>query len=267
MKRFPAVSALLLCAFAASVAQAQAQQPPPPPERPSVTVIGVGEAKKPAEYVLFSLTVRGEGATPVEAMKAMSASRAAIEGGVRSLKGVDKLETRTTILNTQEVRDRKCDAGRPTYSQQPTLNTGDCAVIGAVVTLQETLRLAPPKRLGDVLSMATQLGAKSATATGTGTDDDRPLVDEATAKAFADARRQAETIAKAAGLRLGPVLRAQNQQAAYSPLGLPGVAIAQAAVSPPAPPRPPVALEVPVDLTTQPIVRDARLIVTFALEP
>lgn len=264
MKRFPAAPALLLCAFTAFGAQAQTAAPPP--ERPSVTVIGVGEAKKPAEYVLFSMTVRGEGATPVEAMKAMTASRAAIEGGVRSLKGVDKLETRTTTLNTQEVRDRKCDTGRP-YSQQPTLNAGDCAVVGAVVTLQETLRLAPPKRLGDVLSMATQLGAKNATATGTGTDDDRPLADEAAAKAFADARRQAETIAKAAGLRLGPVLRAQNQQAAYSPLGAIASSRTIEQQPPPPPPAVPPVLAAPVDLTTQPIVREARLVVTFALEP
>ncbi|MBQ1543762.1 hypothetical protein C5708_10950 [Caulobacter sp. CCUG 60055] len=256
----------LLAALAlapAAHAQTQTQQQP---ERPSVTVIGVGEAKKPPEYVLFNFTARGEGATPVEALKAMNASRAAIEGGVRGLKGVDKLETRATTLNTQEVRDRKCDAGRPVYSQQPTLNSGDCAVIGVVVTLQETLRLAPPKRLGDVLSMAAQLGAKSATATGTGTDDDKPLVDEATAKAFADARRQAETIAKAAGLRLGPVLRAQNQQAAYSPIGMIGGARMPDQAPPPPLPVPQV-LAAPVDLTTQPIVREARLIVTFALEP
>ena len=80
-------------------------------------------------------------------------------------------------------------------------------------------------------------------------------------KAVADARRQAATIARAAGAKLGPILQLRDQN--FRPANE-IVASDIGVLAPPAPPPPRAPIEIPVN--PQPIETNAQVYVSFAID-
>lgn len=255
---------LLACLFSAVSSFALAQAPEQPTPAPMVTVIGDGRAEAPADFAWLTFNLRGEGASAPDAVTALTASRGKLEASLKALPGKPTLEVRGGTLSIREVRPKSCVIN---YAA-PNLSTGECAVIGSVATVGLQVKVTPAKQVGDVASLAAQLGGADVNLNGGGLADDQALQDKAMREAIADAQRQARLIAESSGRHLGPILRIQDSQANV----VNGF--------PPAPPPPPPAYEAreefafaaarlaaPLAMTPPPIARNARVTVTYSLLP
>ena len=240
-------------------------------DRPLVTAQGSGTIQHMPDWVSVGFTVRGEGATPVEALSSMARQRAVALASIHALKGMGAVEISDGSVSTQEVRNPACSPNQP-YLAQQRLSTGECAVVGAITNIELDVKVRPATRAGDVASLATQLGGKNVGLRGSGFDHDDDVQAEAAQKAVIDARREADLIARAAGGRLGELLRVQDV-AAFNEMVVTGSRVAPP--SPPAPPPlplPPAPAPVPQsvsfnDFKPQPLTRTARVTLIFALTP
>lgn len=227
---------------------------------PTIAVIGSGRAERSADYAFLNFTLRGEGATSPEAVKALVNAQARLDVSLPKLPGRPTTETRSSNLQIREVRGKNCENRGYGY---PQMASGDCAVIGFIATQTFQLRVTPATKAGDAASLVAQIGGFDVNASGGGVSDEHALEDAAMRDAVADAKRQAELLAAASGVKLGSILRVQDSQA--NPVV---VSASSAAASPPPPlPLPPVQLASPLPYAPQPIVRTARVMVTYGLEP
>lgn len=201
-------------------------------------------------------------------MAAAMKTREAVEAGLKGMRDAPRLDFRNSQFSVQDIRARGCAGDRSppiAMSNAAVLSTGDCAVVGAIATLEVQARVWPAAKFGDAASMATQKGARNAGYRGGGLDSDDALVEAASQAAVADARRQATLLARSSGVALGPVLRVSDGMA-YTP----PVAEMLGAPPPPPPPPPPPAFEqlsVSVAFRPPPIMRTSRVTLTFAIAP
>ncbi|WP_454715127.1 SIMPL domain-containing protein [Caulobacter segnis] len=228
---------------------------------PTINVIGSGKAERLADYAFLNFTLRGEGATSPEAVKALAAAQARLEASLPKLPGKPATETRSFNLQIREVRAKGCE-----NRGYPQLTSGDCTIVGSIATQGFQLRVTPATKAGDAASLVAQLGGVDVNASGGGVTDEGALDDAAMRDAIADAKRQAQLIATASGVKLGAIQRVQDNQA--TPVG----AFGYSAAPPPPPPPPPlpvpaVSLASPLNYAPQPITRTARVMVTYGLEP
>jgi uncharacterized protein YggE len=228
-----------------------------------ITVIGNGRAEAPADFAWLNFTLRGEGATSPEAVTALTSSRGKLEASLKALPGKPVLEVRGGSLSIREVRPKACQVN---YAA-PNLSSGECAVIGSVAVVGFQVKVTPAKQVGDVASLAAQLGAADVNVNNGGLGEDQALEDKAMREAIADAQRQARLIAESSGRHLGPILRIQDSQANV---------INNLAPAPPPPPAyeaqdiaafSAAKLAAPLAMTPPPIVRNARITVTYGLLP
>jgi uncharacterized protein YggE len=227
---------------------------------PTINVVGNGRVERPADYAFLNFSLRGEGATSPEAIKALALAQARLEASLPKLPGKPATETRSFNLQIREVRAKGCE-----NRGYPQLTSGDCTVVGSIATQNFQLRVTPAAKAGDAASLVAQLGGADVNASGGGVTDEGALNDAAMRDAIADAKRQAQLIATASGVKLGPIQRVQDNQAGP-------VVTAYANNAPPPPPPPPlpvpaVSLASPLNYAPQPITRTARVMVTYGLEP
>lgn len=238
-------------------------------DRPLVTAQGAGTVQHMPDWVRVGFTVRGEGTTPVEALSSMARQRAVVLASIRASKGMGDAEISDGSVSTQEVRNPACSPNQP-YLAQQRLSTGECAIAGAITNIELDVKVRPATRAGDVASLASQLGAKNVSLRGSGFDHDEDVQAEAAQRAVADARREADLIARAAGGRLGELLRVQDQ-AAFNEVVVTGSRGVPPSPPPPPPlPLPPTPAPVPqsvliADFKPQPLTRTARVTLIFAL--
>lgn len=227
---------------------------------PTIAVIGSGRAERLADYAQLNFTMRGEGATAPQAVKALADAQAKLDVSLPKLPGKPTAEIRSSALQIREVRAKGCE-----NRGYPLPTSGDCAVIGMIATQGFQVRVTPATRAGDAASLVAQIGGVDVNVSGGGVIDENALEDAAMRDAVADAKRQAELLAAASGVKLGPIIRVQDSQA--SQVFAYGSNVA--APPPPAPPLPipPVQLASPLNYTPQPILRTARLMVTYGVEP
>lgn len=222
-----------------------------------IVVMGMGTAEKPADWAKVSMDVIGEGRTSVEALQALTALQSRLTSRLGSLKGSTSMRVETSQLRISEVRGRECNAG-PTYRPGATLSEGPCAIVGYVAQLSMTVKIAPGDRSGDAASLAAELGGRNVVLAGFGLDETASLTAAATEMAVQNAKTQAAVIAKASGVRLGPILRVQDPTAAEMDRT-------------PAPPRPEIVVTssapiVPVGITVPPVRQNVRLSVVFSVK-
>lgn len=255
MKRsFAAGLALLLL----SVAPARAQSLPTDP--PSIIIFATGRAEAPAEFAGIEFKVRGEGATKVAALKAMTVVRSHVEESLPGLVGASKVALAATTLTFYELRPPECSS-ESDYSDAPKSSAGACRVTGYIAQLSMHAEIWPAERLGDAASLLAQLGADGVEPGSGKIQDEDALSAKATKAALDDARRQAERIAFASGGRLGRVLRIQDPRATSdNPMVLGGFAAPAALQA-----RPAIQPEVSVNLKVEPVAASSLYIVVFEL--
>jgi len=228
-----------------------------------IVVMGSGSIERPADWAGISLSASGEGKTSVDALRNLTALQTRLETKLSALAGASSSRVETGELKVTPIRGKDCNSGER-YRPVPVLSDGACAIVGYVASLSMTVKVAPAARVGDAASLAAELGGADVELSGSGLDARNALKEAAAQAAIDDARAQASAIAKASGVKLGPILRVQDPETMDYAGGYAGLARLQ--------PRPAaaayeVAPAVAVSLTVPPVRENARLMVVFSILP
>lgn len=251
---------MTLIAFA-SFAAIQANPAPPQsgfklvPVPARIEVTGYGEVKYMPDVASITYTIRGEGPTSDDAVRAMTQSGARIEA---ALSFIDRAaEPHTSEVRIAVVRSTDC---KEQEYGPPQLSAGACAIVGYVATQQVTLRTSAVKDAGTMVGLIGRAGGLNPRIDGFTVRDSRPQQQRAVTAAVADAEAKAVAITTASHVRLGPILnissgpRNDAQQVV--------VTGSLAAVPPPPPPPPPV----PVKVTPELLTTTSYISVTYEID-
>jgi uncharacterized protein len=251
------MKSLSAIAFALSLAGAAAAQETTSPADPVILVSGSGTIKTPPDMATIAYTVRGEGATSDEAVKALTNANKTIEGGLATVLG-GMLELHTSRLTISQVRPRTCDDNG--YGAR-RLSTGDCAVIGYIALLPVTVDSPRVKDVGTATGLAGRLGGTEVRIQEFWLRDRATARRQALQAALANAHDQAQLIAESSGSKLGRLIRVSDGD--YDRREF--IATDIHVEAPPAPPPPPAPIR--VDLKPELIETTARLTVSYAIAP
>lgn len=189
----PALRSAVCAALLASPLAAQEEAEAAAPAR--LVVTGEGRASAAPDMALLRLGAQAEAESAAEALDGASEAAQAILDALREA-GVAEADIQTAELSLS-----------PRY--EPREGAQD-AVTGYVASNVVSVRVRESEALGGVLDAAAEAGANRIDGLSFQIEDRGPVLEEARERAVADARRAAETLAEAAGLALGPVLRIEE---------------------------------------------------------
>jgi hypothetical protein len=252
---------------------------------PTIVISAQGSVETPPDNATLILTIRGEGKTPDAASTALAAKLKAITGGLRSLDPGVEVRTgsvaigeahagecnRDSALPMSAARtaadlDRAADALSTAMSDKvdsagavPQPAPGDpCAVIGNVAESETTIVLRSVKDAGTAVGLAGRLGANEAKIESFDLHDDKDARIRAVAAAIGQARSQAQAIAAASGMTLGPIVSVTDGSLGDPSAGLSLAKMSMQANSYDVAP-------VRIEISPRPVETSLRLIVTFSL--
>ena len=177
-----------------------------------LTVGGQGQAITQPDLATINLGVSTRAATAAEAMAQNADAQAKV---IETLKaeGIEARDIQTAGLNLTPVMDYS-DNGQP-----PKLT-------GYAAQNSVTVRVRDISGLGGVLDKLIASGANEVSGITFSREDMTATEDEARMKAVADARRRAETMAEAAGMKLGPLMALSDVPMDSGPMPMPRMAMA-----------------------------------------
>ncbi len=160
----------------------------------TVTASGHGEVSASPDEATMSFGVVKRDA---DAKKALDAASGAADRIAKTLKaqGVDAKDIQTTGVNVY-----------PQYSE----HAGKTAITGFEASINVTVNVSDLGRLGAIIAALSDAGADSMSGPSFGISEDTTWRAEAIRKAVADARKQAQEMADAAGKSLGDVVSITN---------------------------------------------------------
>lgn len=179
-----------------------------------VVVMGEGTVMVAPDRAILRGGVSTQARTAREAAEANAKAMQAVLAALRAL-GIAERDLQTAQFTIQPVREAAPGAQRVTGFQ---------ALNQVSVTLREVGRLA------EVLDRMIEAGANTVTGVQFVVAEPSRLLDEARAAAVEDARRRAEVLAKAAGVRLGRAIAITEGEGASVPV------VMRSAAGVPAPP-------------------------------
>jgi uncharacterized protein YggE len=225
-------------------------------KQPVIVVQGSGTASHPADFTVVTLSIQGEGPDKVSALKQLAEVRARVEQGLGGLPGAQSMKVSTGTLSIREARSPKCDDDN--VQSDNVLSRGDCQIIGAVASLGIRVKVAPAPLAGDVASLAAQLGGSDIRVDDNDVADPAALQSQAAAVALANAKRQAELVAQAMGVRLGPIVRVDDNNSRRGDSQVEEFVVTGSRI----PGNLPI---VSITLAPPPITRDAIYTVTYSI--
>ena len=173
------------------------------PQRPAIVVDGYGEVKTMPDMAIINYTLRGEGATSDQAVRAMVATGAQIESAIRSID--PNAEPRTSEIKVSPAKGSACKDND--YDREDDqLSTGACAVVGYIATQNITVRTAAVKDSGTMTGLAARGGAYNVRIESFELSDARAAKQQAIAKALADAQAKAAALAAGSHVVLGRII-------------------------------------------------------------
>lgn len=197
-----AAATTALCALLASASAAGAEA-----ERPrTISVSGQGEIQAEPDRALVSLGVESRKLKMEDARAEVTKTVDAVLKLTRDLK-IDQKYVRTARVNIQ-----------PEYNWDN--NARERNLIGYFVSRQIEVDLRDLDKLGQLLEKSFDLGVNQVGDPRLDSSKRRDLEREALAKAVADAKLNAEAVAKAAGARIGPP-RTISASSGFSPPPMP----------------------------------------------
>ena len=180
-----ALIATALFVLAAAPAMAQTA-----PEMATLTADGTGIVTAAPDTVVITIGVTTRGDSPSVALDANSADMQAVIDSVLAA-GVAESDIATSNFSIS-----------PVYANRTPANDNDpLPIVGYSVSNQVTIRVDIDAS-GDILNQVVAAGANQINGIRFDIAEPQPLQDEAMAAAIADARRKAELMAAAAGVRL-----------------------------------------------------------------
>lgn len=226
---------------------------------PKIIVTSAATIPSPPDRAVVSFSVHGEGATSDEAVRAMVVKREAIEKGLNGIAA--QPDIRAAQVGIAEVRGPSCN--RNSYGN-PRLSTGECAIVGYTADLQVEIRTAAVNEAGTMVSLAGRLGATNPRIERFFLAEDKEIRRRGIAEALAEAKLQAEAIARASGTKLGGVLSVSNLSF-NGPGPYDDIVVSAQRVGPPPPPPPPP--PVAIGLNPRAIETQVRIQVVYAIQP
>lgn len=166
----------------------------------TIQVTGIGSVETPPDVAGMSYVVRGEGSTSDDAVRAMNAKKAAIEQAI----GGGGVKVTTGNMQIGELRGANCPQG---YDRMPQLSEGNCAVRGYSAQMQVTARIRPVTMAGTLTGVAAKAGASNPVLTGFSLSNPEAARQRALEAAVIDGQAQAAAIARATGVKLGPLVK------------------------------------------------------------
>jgi uncharacterized protein YggE len=208
------LASLLALAFAPLVVHAGDDARPR-----TVTVSGSGEVAAEPDLAHVTLGVEARKPTMAEARTAVAATVDRVLALTRDLRIDPKLVNATRVQVQPEYSWNEKDRKR--------------VLLGYIVSRQVQVELRDLEQLGPLLERAVDAGVNQVNDPVLDSSRRKSLEREAMAKAVEDARLNAETLARAAGAKLGPV-RTLNGSSSAPPMPIyrRGAAMADAAMAP-----------------------------------
>lgn len=178
--------------------------------RPVIVVQGRGVAERAPDAFFIGGDIRGEGRDSVEALRALTAAQARITEGLSDMEGLTGGTLRTEGVSVEPQFAADCRPDRR--------DSDACPVSGYSARMRFQFKGSPASSAGNAVSLAAEMGARNVSTTGAEVEDETALRAEASRLAFADAQRQADTLAQASGRRIVRVLRVQDSNARVAEL-------------------------------------------------
>jgi uncharacterized protein len=195
---------LILAAWlaAASVFPAAAQ----PEKMPSlITVTGEGEVAIVPDLAILSGGVTTNGKTAREASEANARMMNAVMSALKAA-GIAQQDVQTARLSLHPVRDNK---------------NNELRVIGFQATNQVSVKIRDVAKIADVIDRLIGAGANDISGLQFVVSSPSKPLDQAREAAIADARRKAETYARAANVKLGAAISITEDGSVAPPVPLP----------------------------------------------
>jgi uncharacterized protein YggE len=191
----------------ASVPMLAAAQPAMPPHPHILSVSGEGEVRAVPDQAQLSAGVVTHGKTAAQALAANSTAMNSVFAALKK-RGVPEksITTSNFSINPQY----------PPYRQDAP-NEDRTRIIGYEVSNQVTVILDDVSKVGATLDALVASGANQAGGVSFTIRDPKPLMKEAREEAVKEAVSKAQTLAKAAGVALGPIISI-SEGSAYQPM-------------------------------------------------
>jgi uncharacterized protein YggE len=156
-----------------------------------ISVAGEGTANVAPDLAVVQAGVTTQGKTARAASEANSAAMAKVHAALDT-SGIAERDIQTAQFSIRPIYDSRRD--------------GDNRITNFQASNQVTVRVRALSKLAEVLDQMIAAGANDISGIHFTVSEPSKLLDNARAEAVADARRKAEQLAKAAGVRLGPPL-------------------------------------------------------------
>lgn len=203
---YRASSVAVAALFFASVPFVCAAQPAPPPHPHILSVSGEGEVRAVPDQAQLSAGVVTQAKT---AAAALAANSTAMNEVFKSLRRAGIPEKSITTSNFS------ISPQYPPYRQDAP-NEDRTQIIGYEVSNQVAVILDDVSKVGTTLDALVASGANQAGGVSFAIRDPKPLMTQARIDAVKDATAKAQTLAKAAGVTLGPIVSI-NEGGSYAP--------------------------------------------------
>jgi uncharacterized protein len=219
MKQISPASACLALALSAACTPSQTLITPAPAlgaPIQGITVEGFGDASGQPNLARVNVGVEARAATADAAITEANARMAQVMNALKQL-GIQTQDLRTTSLALhferyaeppprplEEAPPPKGKPGAPTTAPVQPPAPKQEGVYRAQNMVE--IKIRQLDQAGRVLSAATSAGANQLFGIQFDIEDTKPLEQEARTKAFADAKKKAESLAQLAGVKLGPPL-------------------------------------------------------------
>jgi uncharacterized protein len=200
MVRLPALVVAAAALGAATAAQAQSDVPLVNAV-PSMTVLGEAKRDVAPDVALVRVGVVTDRATAAQAAQDNAQAASVVVAAARAA-GVESQDIQTTDLGLAAVADQKDASKIRTYRATNTI----------------TVRVRDLAKVGPLVAQLTNKGANSLDGVDLAVADPQPILDDLDARATQDARHHAEIYAKAAGVKLGRILRITPLTTAPAPM-------------------------------------------------
>lgn len=177
------------------------------PVQPRIIVTGEGEATVAPDMALLSLSVMREAKTAREALDANNEAMANVIEAIKA-SGIADRDLQTAGL---QIMPRYNFTNRPDGSQEAEL-------VGYQVTNTLSVRVRDLGKTGEVIDKAVSLGVNQGGNIVFTNEDSSSVVTQARKNAVADATDRANTLAQAAGVKLGRVVEISDQSFGAQPM-------------------------------------------------
>ncbi|MBT4522217.1 MAG: SIMPL domain-containing protein [Halieaceae bacterium] len=176
---------------------------------PRILVIGVGRVDVAPDMAILTLTVTREAATARAALDANSRAMSDVLAALET-QGIDKRDLQTSNFSIQ-----------PKYLHRRPNSAGEHQppkIVGYTVRNGLTVRVRDISNLGAILDKSVTLGVNEGGNIEFTSDDPTVAIAQARSRAVRDAIAKANTLAEAAGLKVGKVLEISEQPSFSSPM-------------------------------------------------